>query len=135
MFHHSTNTNILLSVLILPKELLGISCFSLITRCQKLKVRPVSPDFRVEADWLKCAAPQTYFTLLAVRYPICHTIPAHLQQRLLSGQPKAGIHNTLQCHLAPYSKWSSQLHKMYQSRCSLRTPDDGQKGCPKHVQS
>jgi len=29
---------------------------------------------------------------------------------------------------------SSQLHKMYQSRCRLRTPDDGQKGRPKHVQ-
>jgi hypothetical protein len=43
--------------------------------------------------WLKCAAPQTYFTLLAVRYPICHTIPAHLQQSLLSGQPKTVIHS------------------------------------------
>ena len=28
-----------------------------------------------------------------------------------------------------------QLHKMYQSRCRLRTPDEGQKGCPKHVGS
>jgi len=93
MFHQSTNTNILLSVLILPKELRGISCFSLITRCQKLKVSPVSPDFRFEADWLKCAAPQTYFTLFALRYPICHSIPNYLQQRLLSGQPKAGIHS------------------------------------------
>jgi len=26
---------------------------------QKFKVRPVSPDCRFEADWLKCAAPQT----------------------------------------------------------------------------
>ena len=26
---------------------------------------------------------------------------------------------------------SSQLHTMYQSRCKLRTPDDGQKDCPK----
>ena len=25
----------------------------------KFRVRPVSPDFRVEADWLKCAAPQS----------------------------------------------------------------------------
>ena len=24
----------------------------------KFKVRPVSPEFRVKADWLKCAAPQ-----------------------------------------------------------------------------
>jgi len=47
----------------------------------------------VDADWLKYALPQTYFTLLAVRYPICHTIPAHLQQSLLSGQPETGIHS------------------------------------------
>jgi hypothetical protein len=25
----------------------------------KFKVRPVLPDFRVEADWLQCAAPET----------------------------------------------------------------------------
>ena len=42
----------------------------------KFKVRPVSPDFRFEADWLKCAALQTWVTLLASRYPFCYTIPA-----------------------------------------------------------
>ena len=25
----------------------------------KFKLKPVSPDFRVEADWLKCVGPQT----------------------------------------------------------------------------
>jgi hypothetical protein len=30
----------------------------------KFKVRPVSPDFRVVADWLRCDAPQTWVTLL-----------------------------------------------------------------------
>jgi hypothetical protein len=25
----------------------------------KFKVRPVLPDFRVKADWLKCTTPQT----------------------------------------------------------------------------
>jgi len=34
------------------------SCISLITRFQKLKVSPASPDVRVEADLLKCAATQ-----------------------------------------------------------------------------
>jgi len=64
----------------------------------KFKVRPVSPDFRVEADWLKCAAPQTisYF----VGQPISilshdpHTVlpqAAHLQLGLLSGEPKAAV--------------------------------------------
>ena len=33
------------------------SCLSLIRRC-KNSVRPVSPDIRLEADWLKCAASQ-----------------------------------------------------------------------------
>jgi hypothetical protein len=38
-------------------------------------------------------------------------------------------------HPTPGSKRSSQLYKMFQSRCRLRTPDDGQKGCPKQVDS
>ena len=25
--------------------------------------------------------------------------------------------------------------RVYQCRCRLRTPDDGQKGCPKHIES
>jgi hypothetical protein len=35
------------------------SCLSLITLCPKFKIRPVSPECRVEAEWLKCAAPPT----------------------------------------------------------------------------
>ena len=36
-----------------------------------------------------------------------------------------------QFHPTPGGKRSSQLPKVYDVR--LRTPDDGQKGCPKHV--
>jgi len=36
---------------------------------------------------------------------------------------------------APCSKRSSQLHKMYQADVGLSITDDGQKGCPKHVES
>jgi len=36
---------------------------------------------------------------------------------------------------APGSKRSSNLHKSTNADVRLRTRDDGQKGCPKHVES
>ena len=57
------------------------------------------------------------------------TFYAGVMNRLLPGVGR----NCLQFHPTPGSKRSSQLHKMYQSLCRLRTPDDGQKGCPKYV--
>ena len=36
---------------------------------------------------------------------------------------------------APGSKQSSKLYKMYNADVRLRTPDDGRKGWPKHVES
>ena len=51
------------------------SCLSLITRCQKFKVRPVLSDVSVEDDLLKCALTLTYLALLASWYPLVHTIP------------------------------------------------------------
>jgi hypothetical protein len=48
----------------------------------KFKVKPVSPDCRVKADWLKCAKPQMSVTLSASQHPLSHLIPT----------PKAGIH-------------------------------------------
>ena len=39
----------------------------------------------------------------------------------------------LQFHPAPGSKRSSNLQKYTNANVPLRTPDDGQKGCPKHV--
>jgi len=42
----------------------------------------------------------------------------------------------LQLHPAPGSKRSSNLKKIYTNAdVRLRTPDDGQKGCPEHVES
>jgi len=43
--------------------------------------------------------------------------------------------NCLQFHPTPGSKRSSQLHKCTKAEVRIRTPDDGQKGCPKHVES
>jgi len=41
----------------------------------------------------------------------------------------------LQFHPAPGSKRSSDLQKCTNAEVRLRTPDDGEKGCPKHVES
>ena len=41
----------------------------------------------------------------------------------------------LQFHPAPGSKRSSQLHKMYQSRCMAKHSWWWAEGCPKHVES
>jgi len=38
-------------------------------------------------------------------------------------------------HLAPGKKQLSNLQKFTNAEVRLRTPDDGQKGCPKHVES
>ena len=64
----------------------------------RFQVRPVLPDCRVQADWLKCAAPPNKVTLLASRHPFCHTVPytpsprtAYQQQWLLCRAPKAGV--------------------------------------------
>ena len=57
----------------------------------KFKVRPVSRNFMSKMIGKNCSVPQTYVTYLASRHPFCHTIPTHLQQRLLNGGPKAVI--------------------------------------------
>jgi hypothetical protein len=75
----------------------------------KFKVRPVSPDFRVEADWLKCAVPQTEVNLL-----LCHTIPAHLQRRLLSGKSKAGFYRVNRTDVdLPMRTFIKNLYELY----------------------
>ena len=64
----------------------------------RFQVRPVFPDCRVEADWLKCATPSNKVTLLASRHPFCHTIPCtpspcttYQQLQLLCRGSKAGV--------------------------------------------
>ena len=80
-----------------------------------------------------------------------------------SSRTSRSCSKTIQFHPTPGSKRSSKLHKMHQNRCTaknscssilllvandhhncikgtrvdvrLRTPDDGHKGCPKHVDS
>jgi len=64
-------------------------------RCQN-SVRPASPDFRVEADWLKCAAPQTEVTLLASRYPLSHdsrTLATMVAKRRAKGRDSQSEQN------------------------------------------
>ena len=41
----------------------------------------------------------------------------------------------LQFHPAPGGKRSPNMQKCTNADIRLRTPDDGQKGCPKHVES
>jgi len=40
-----------------------------------------------------------------------------------------------ECHPAPGSKQSSNLQKCTNANVQIRTPDDGQKDCPKHVEA
>jgi hypothetical protein len=48
---------------------------------------------------------------------------------------KARSRMELQFHPAPGSKRSSNCIKCTNADVRLRNPDDGQKGCPKHVES
>jgi hypothetical protein len=67
-----------------------VSCLSLSTHCHISKSGRYRLTARSKLIGWKCATPPTYVTLLVSRYPFCSTIPAHLQQQLLSGEPKAG---------------------------------------------
>jgi hypothetical protein len=86
----------------------------------KLKVRPVSPDFWVEADWLKWATPLTQVTLSASRYPLSHeprslplsTRRTPAKQLLLSGGPKAGV---CRVSITDVTCWCKTLYKFYRS--------------------
>ena len=64
----------------------------------QFKVRTISPNCSVEADWLKCAVPRTLsysvgqpITILSHDPRTLHLHPHHQQRRLLSGGPKAGL--------------------------------------------
>ena len=61
------------------------------------KVRPVSPEFRVEADWLNALHHKRKLLCWpadvhsVTRSRTCHPRAVYLQQELLSGGPKGGI--------------------------------------------